>query len=110
MSNIANRLANLLSASGAIAFASGLFHITKPGTGAFTLAAPDADGYQMTLIDETGHAHTIVVTAVGSPPTAGLNGGGVTTVTFNGTKGSAVELVSRAGSWWTGPLSGVALS
>lgn len=102
MGNIPNRAPNLLAASGAIPPVAGLFHITKSTAAALTLAAPDPDGIQMTVLDETGHAHTIVCSA-------SLNGS-LSTVTFNGTKGSAVDLISRGGAWWTGPFQGVALS
>ena len=101
MSNVPGKPQTVLSASGAISAAPGLYHITKAGVAALTLANPDPDGIQMTLVDEGGHAHTITVPIVGSPPTAGLNGGTKSIITFNGTAGSSVELISRAGSWWT---------
>lgn len=112
MSNIPNFAPTVISASGAVTPVNkGLFHITKSSAAALlTLVAPDTDGQQMVFIDESGKAHTITIAAVGSPPTAGLNGGAVTTLTFNATKGSSVELYSRNGSWFTGPLNGVALS
>lgn len=101
---------NALTASGAVTPQTGLFPITKAGVAALTLVAPDVDGMEMVFVDEGGNAHTIVIAAVGSPPTAGLNGGGKTTATFNATKGSAVKLVSRSGSWWATSLTGVTLS
>lgn len=110
MSQVPNQSQTLLSASGAVTPGPGLFHITKGTAAALTLAAPDYDGQKMVFISETAAAHTIVVAAVGSPPTAGLNGGTVTTATFAATKGSSIELYSRNGSWWTGPMTGITLS
>lgn len=109
MSQVPNRNQTVVSASGAVAPGDGLYHITKAGVAAITLVDPTVDGQRMVFIDEGGHAHTIVVTP-DSPPTVGLNGGVVSTITFNGTAGSAVELISRNGSWWTGARTGVALT
>lgn len=109
MSNVPNRTPNLITAAGAVT-PSYLNPITAAGAVALTLAAPTIDGQEVNFIDEGGHAHTVVISAVGSPPTAGLNGGGVTTATFNGTKGSALSLVSRNGSWWTAVTIGITLS
>lgn len=111
MSNTPNRAPNLLTASGALAAGAALNHITAAAVIALTLVAPTVDGLEMLFIDEGGHAHTIVATGAGSPPTAGLNGGTTNNkLTFNGTIGSSVRMVSRNGFWWSASLNGVAVS
>jgi hypothetical protein len=109
MSSIPNQNPNVITAAGAVT-PGRLNHINAAGALALTLALPTVDGQIVSFIDETGHAHVITVAAVGSPPTSGLNGGSNTTLTFNGPKGSAVELVGRNGNWFTGPLTGVAVA
>jgi hypothetical protein len=109
MSSVPNRAPNVITLAGAITPAE-LNHINAAGALALTLALPTVDGQILRFIDETGHAHVITIAPNGSPPTAGLNGGSNSTLTFNGTKGSAVELISRNGNWYTGPLNGVAVA
>lgn len=109
MSNIPNRTPNVISAAGAVT--PGMFnHITGANSLALTLAAPIADGQEANFVDETGHAHTIVIPIVGSPPQSGLNSGLKSTITFNGTAGSFVRLVSRGLNWWALDQNGVALT
>lgn len=113
MANVPNAAPTLLSASGAIPIVNGaVYHITKTSAAAFTLALPvdslgnNLDGIEMTFIDETGHAHTIV--CGGSPPN-GLNAA-VGTLTFGGTAGQGVVIRSRNGRWWTKDANGVTAS
>lgn len=109
MSSIPNRTPNVITAAGAVSPA--LFnHINAAGNLALTLAAPIADGQEVNFVDETGHAHTLVIGIVGSPPTSGLNSGLKSTITFNGTAGSFVRLVSRGLNWWALDQNGVSLS
>jgi len=113
MGNVPNKNPNLLSVAGAIIAQppAANYHIIAPGAIALTLAAPDRDEIELTFIDEGGHAHTIVCTGAGSPPTAGLNGGIANNkLTFNGTPGSSCTLISRNGFWWGAMLNGVAVS
>lgn len=112
MSSVPNRSPNLLAAAGAIVpvGSDSLFHITAVSAAAFTLAANQIDEQRITVIDETGHAHTIAVALTGSPATAGLNGGGLTLITFGGAKGNSVDLVGRGGSWFAVNKNGVSLS
>lgn len=110
MPNIPNKAPNLISAAGAVTPAQ-FNHITASGAIAMTLAAPTIDGVEVTFTDEGGHAHTLVCTGAGSPPTAGLNGGTTAnTLTFGGVKGDACQLISRNGFWWAYCLNGVTVS
>jgi hypothetical protein len=107
MSSVPNKAPNLLAASGAITPVDGQAqNITKAGIAALTLALPTEDGIRFAVIDETGYDHVILVG--GSPP-SGLNAAHGT-LTFNGTAGSSVELLSRNGRWWTVNLNGVTVS
>lgn len=109
MPQVANRTPNVIKIAGAVSPA--LFnHINAAGALALTLAAPTADGQEINFVDETGHAHTIVIPIVGSPPTSGLNGGGKSTITFNGTIGSFCRLIARGLNWWALDQNGVTLS
>lgn len=110
MANVPNQAPNTISAAGAVT-PSRFNHIIASAAIAMTLAAPTYDGQSVSFIDETGHAHTLVCTGAGSPPTAGLNGGTTSNeLTFGGAKGDSVELVSRNGFWWTVVLNGVTVS
>lgn len=77
--------------------------ITYAGVAAMTLAAPVEDGIEVTLIDETGHAHTLVVNQLNA-------GTSNNKLTWNGTAGSSAVIFSRNGAWWTVALNGVAVS
>lgn len=106
--HVPNRAQTLLDASGAVVPGDGIFHITKAGVAALTLAKPEVDGLSMLFVSETAAAHTITVER-DSPITYGLNGA-LVTATFGGAKGDHVELVSRAGSWWTVRTRNITLS
>jgi hypothetical protein len=113
MSNVPNFAPVVLAAAGAVTAIApyATYAITAAGAIALTLAAPAEDGIELTFCDEGGHAHTLVCTGAGSPPTAGLNGGTTNNkLTWNGTIGSAATIYSRNGFWWTLPLSGVTVS
>lgn len=87
------------------------YAITYAGVSNIVMPAPIEDDITVLFTDEGGHAHTIVCTGAGSPPSAGLNGGTTNNkLTFNGTVGSSVELISRNGFWWAYMLNGVAVS
>jgi hypothetical protein len=111
MSNVINRTPNVITAAGAVTPGTEYNHINATGAIALTVAAPTVDGQIMSFIDETGHAHTIVCTGAGSPPTAGLNGGTTAnTLTFGGTKGDSCQIISRNGFWYTLNLNAVTVS
>lgn len=104
MSSVPNKSAGLLAAAGAITPSDGLpQHITAPAAIALTIAAPPADGIRFPVIDEGGHAHTLTF------PAGTLNGAH-TTLTWNGTAGSSIDMISRSGKWWTIALNGVTAS
>lgn len=104
-SSTPNRAPNLITASGALAGTPGLYHLNATGVLTLTMPLPTVDGIEVSIIDETGHAHTLTFT---SPPT-GLNAASGT-LTWNGTAGSSCELVSRNGRWYSLNLNGVAVS
>ncbi len=97
--------------SGAIAIKEGTAFITKAGVAAMTLALPTAglpsaagdDGRELTVIDTTGHAHTVTT------PASGINGADHI-ATFGGTAGNFGTFVSYNGSWWLAASAGVTLS
>lgn len=110
MSSVPNAAPNVITANGAITPARFNLLSAAGALALLTLALPTIDGQQIAFTDITGHAHVITITAVGSPPTTGLNGGTNSTLTFNATKGSSIELVSYNGSWWTLPETGVTVA
>jgi hypothetical protein len=80
--------------------------ITYTSVAVMTLLPPDRDGIEILVYDTTGHAHTLVTQA----PTT-LNAGTTNNkLTWNGTAGSAVRLVSFGSGWFTETLNGVAVS
>ncbi len=89
----------------------GTSYIETAGVDATTLAAPVAgspasggnDGLEITIIDNSGHAHTVTAPANGITPAHHL-------VTFNGTQGSFVTLIARNGKWLVLASSGVTVS
>lgn len=109
MSNVPNRTPNVITAAGAVTPVE-FNHINAAGALALSLALPSVDGQTVNFVDETGHAHVITITAVGSPPTSGLNGGTNTTLTFGGAKGDGCQLIARNGNWFTGWLTGVTVA
>jgi hypothetical protein len=84
-----------------------VFMITDAGVGAYTLAAPTAgidDGKEFTIIDTTGHAHTVTT------PSNVINTN-KHIATFGGTLGQQLKLVAQGGTWWVNPsASGITLS
>ena len=91
MSSVPNAAVTTISAAGAVT-PTRFNVIGGSGALALTLAVPTIDGQTITFTE------------------AGLNGGTQTTLTFNGTKGSSVDLFSSGGSWLTTSFSGVAIS
>jgi hypothetical protein len=89
----------------------GTSFIETAGVDACTLAQPVAgapsaggnDGLEITIIDNSGHAHTVTCSAGGITPSHHL-------ITFNGTQGSFVTLVARNGYWIPVQSSGVTIS
>jgi hypothetical protein len=75
--------------------AGGNAFLTKASAGAYTLAAPYADGLRLTIVSTTAAAHVITC----SP---GLNGLGTSgdVATASAAIGNYLELVSRNGVWW----------
>jgi len=108
-SSVPNNAPNVITANGAVT-PSRFNLINIAGVGALSLALPTVDGQEIWFTDISGHAHVITVATAGSPPTSGLNGGGNTTLTFGGTKGQSVGLISYNGSWWALPETGVTIA
>lgn len=89
----------------------GTSFIETAGVDATTLATPVAgapsaggnDGLEITIIDNSGHAHTVTCSAGVITPSHHL-------ITFNGTQGSFVTLVARNGKWLPVQSSGVTIS
>lgn len=86
----------------------GTSFIETAGVDACTLATPVAgspaqggnDGLEITIIDNSGHAHTVTAAANVIVPSHHL-------LTFGGTQGSFITLVARNGKWIPVQLSGV---
>lgn len=89
----------------------GTSFIETAGVDACTLATPVAgapsaggnDGLEITIVDNSGHAHTVTTAAGVIIPAHHL-------CTFNGTQGSFITLVARNGKWIPVQLSGVTVS
>ena len=89
----------------------GTSFIETAGVDACTLAQPVAgapsaggnDGLEITIIDNSGHAHTVTTAASKITPSHHL-------ITFGGTQGSFVTLVARNGFWIPVQSSGVTIS
>jgi hypothetical protein len=89
----------------------GTSFIETAGVDATTLATPVAgapsaggnDGLEITIIDNSGHAHTVTCGSNVITPSHHL-------ITFNGTQGSFVTLVARNGKWLPVQSSGVTIS
>lgn len=89
----------------------GTSFIETAGVDACTLATPVAgapsaggnDGLEITIVDNSGHAHTVTTAANKITPSHHL-------ITFNGTQGSFVTLVARNGFWIPVQQSGVTIS
>ena len=106
-------LLNLPSGLSASSFAPicGTSFIESTVVDACTLAQPVAgapsaggnDGLEITIIDNSGHAHTVTTAAAGITPAHHL-------MTFNGTQGSFVTLMARNGFWIPVQQSGVTIS
>jgi hypothetical protein len=90
---------------------SGTSFLESPGNDLTTLATPVAgdpaaggnDGLRILLVDNGGHAHTVTTAAGKIIP-------GHNVITFNGTRGSWVELIARNGVWLPLGNSGVVIS
>jgi hypothetical protein len=89
----------------------GTSFIETAGVDACTLATPVAgapsaggnDGLEITIIDNSGHAHTVTTAANKITPSHHL-------ATFNGTQGSFITFVARNGFWIPVQQSGVTVS
>lgn len=75
--------------------AGGHAFLTKASAGAYTLAAPYADGARLLIVSTTAAAHVITC----SP---GLNGLGASgdVATASAAIGNYIQLISRSGIWW----------
>jgi len=80
----------------------GIAYLTKAGAGAYTLAAPAADGVILRVISQTAQAHVITAT--------NLINGNDDTATFGGAIGDCVEFYSSGDEWFTGPLINVTIA
>jgi len=89
----------------------GTSFIETAGVDACTLATPVAgapsaggnDGLEITIIDNSGHAHTVTAASNKIVPSHHL-------ITFGGTQGAFVTLVARNGFWIPVQSSGVTIS
>ena len=89
----------------------GTSFIESAGVDACTLATPVAgdpaaggnDGLEITIVDNSGHAHTVTTAAGVITPAHHL-------ATFGGTQGSFVIFVARNGKWIPLSSSGVTIS
>ena len=86
----------LYAADGPISGLGGLAVLTKAGVGAYTLAAPSADGITLTIVSRTANAH--VVTATGLLDD-GVTGGSKNSLTFAAFAGANAQLVSYGLKW-----------
>lgn len=96
-----------VTADGAITIPSysTIYHITKAGVAAMTIADPTAtthDGLTLTFIADTANAHTLS-NAAGS----GFNGGGAASDvgTFGGAIGDGITITAYQGVWYVMPGS-----
>lgn len=89
----------------------GTSFIETAGVDATTLATPVAgapsaggnDGLEITIVDNSGHAHTVTTASNIIVPSHHL-------ATFNGTRGSFVTFIARNGVWLVLASSGVTIS
>lgn len=85
------------AADGAITLvAGGIAKLTKGSAGAYTLAAPYADGALLIVVAASAQAHVI------TNASTGFNAKGSSgTLTFGGAIGDSCILVSEGGNWYT---------
>lgn len=109
--NANNNLQDLSGSADVVDF-PGTYFINTAGVDAITpLRTPVSgdqfsggdDGKTLTLIDKSGNAHTFTTATNGIVNSKHL-------LTFNGTKGSFVELQAKDGIWYVMASSGVAVS
>lgn len=75
--------------------AGGIAVLTKGSAGAYTLAAPYADGVWLMLIAGSAQAHVVTI------PTAAAGGGaGQDVITFGGAINDSCQLVGYGGKWY----------
>lgn len=88
----------VLTLDGAISVnpTSGVWFLEKTSAGAFTIAAPTADGQRFTFIAGTNFAH--VITFTGSTLLDGTTGAN-STATFGAFIGSSLTVVARSSKW-----------
>lgn len=102
---------NSFASAGAAVPICGTSFIETAGVDACTLAAPVAgdpaqggnDGLEITIIDNSGHAHTVTTPANAITPAHHL-------ATFNGTQGSFITFIARNGKWLVLASNGVTVS
>ena len=85
----------------AITTKHGFAFLTDGSAGTYTLADPTTgtdDGKRLVIMDVSGHAHTVNNGGASS----GFNAGGASydVATFNGSKGSCLDLVAYKGIWY----------
>ncbi len=85
------------SADGAVGVNSGVKLLTKGSAGAYTLAAPAANGDRIVIIADSAFAH--VVTATGLIHD-GVTGGAKNTATFAAFVGASIELLGYNSKWY----------
>lgn len=78
----------IITGDGAITIPSGTVVLTKGSAAAITLAAPTAQGLELTVISDTAHAHTVDMASTG------VNGGAADVGTFGGAVYDRFTLVS----------------
>lgn len=82
---------------GAISVDSGLKRLTKATAGAYTLAAPSADGQRIVIFSDSAAAHVVTATNLIHD---GVTGGAKDTMTFAAFHGASIELIGRGGLWY----------
>lgn len=84
-----------LTDDGAITIPGGLVILNKNGAIAATLAVPQANGLELTVISATAQAHTLDLASTG------INGTSADVGTFGGAIGDRVTLVSYGNEWYS---------
>jgi hypothetical protein len=84
------------AADGALSNAGVTAILTKGSAGAYTLAAPTADGVRMRIINGSAFAHVVTATNLIDD---GVTGGAKDTMTFGAFVGAGIDLESYGGHW-----------
>lgn len=91
----------ILTDSGAITIPCGTCFLNKAGVVAATLAAPVADGLELSIVALTANAHTVDMAS------SGVNGGSADVGTFGGATYDRTTLISIGGHWYQKDVTNV---